>query len=335
MKTSPLLALSLASLCTLALGCNNKKPSETKSGPAVAHVGQDVITADEFKKKLDETSPFLRARYNTLDRKKEFLENLIRNELLVQEAEKRGLENAPAVREQMKRALVTELLRQQLDERLTGADIPDADLQKFYDTHQDDFVKPERARINRILVEAPKGDAKARSAAKKDSDDKLSKSMGGDLRFLSKDEMAKTYSPELAEAAFALKTPNEQAGPIETTQGYELIKLQVKTVALDRKFDEAKEQIRGRMARERRSHEYDDFIKKLREQANVTIDDAELAKIVAAEAPAGAPPNGMMMQPGMQPGQQFPMARPPQPGQPPRPPNAIQPAPAPILPAPK
>ena len=90
MKTPSLLTLTFASACALALGCGKRSSStETKSGPAVAHVGNDVITADEFKKKLDETSPFLRARYNTLDRKKEFLENLVRNELLVQEAEKR------------------------------------------------------------------------------------------------------------------------------------------------------------------------------------------------------------------------------------------------------
>jgi len=323
MKTSSLALFAAVCACALALGCNNKKSShESKTGPVVAHVGDDTITADEFKKKLDETSPFLRARYNTIERKKEFLENLIRNELLVQEAEKRGLENTPAVREQMKRALVTELLRQQLDERLSGADIPDADLKKFYDTHQEDFVKAEKARVYRILIDGKKEDAKAHAAAKKkaaelaaqiaektkkgdanafqatalkESQDKLSAPMSGDLRFLTKEEMTKSYSAELADAAFALKAPGDVAGPIETPQGYELVKLQVKTAALDTKFEDAKEKIRGRMARERRSKEYDDFIKGLREKANVSIDEAELNKVSATEVPAGAPaaPNAM------------------------------------------
>ena len=71
----------------------------------VAKVGDEVITADEVKKRLDETSPFLRARYNTLDKKKEFVENLIRNELLAQEAKRQGLDQSPAVKEQMKRAI--------------------------------------------------------------------------------------------------------------------------------------------------------------------------------------------------------------------------------------
>ncbi len=340
MKTTSLSMLAVASVCAFVLGCGGGKKSshtETKTGPVVANVGEDTITADEFKKKLDETSPFLRARYNTVERKKEFLENLIRNELLVQEAEKRGLENSPAVREQVKRALVTELLRQQLDERLSGSDIAEADLKKFYDTHQDDFLKPERARVFRLLIAGAKDDAKAHAAAKKkaaevsaaiaadakkgnanafqdaakkESQDKLSAPMAGDLRFLSKDEMTKTYSAELAAASFDLKAPGDVAGPIETPQGFELVKLQVKTAALDRKFDEAKEQIRGRMARERRSKEYDDFIKGLREKANVKIDEAALDKVSASEVPAGAP--GMPGAPGApgMPGMQMPRPAP-------------------------
>ena len=96
LRTTPLVACAL--LGTLLAACPGKKSVE-KTGPTVATVGDDVITADEFKKRLDETSPFLRARYNTLERKKEFLENLIRNDLLAQEAQRRGLDKAPAVRE--------------------------------------------------------------------------------------------------------------------------------------------------------------------------------------------------------------------------------------------
>ena len=306
------LLLSAAALCTVA-ACK-PKGGAAKTGPVVATVGNDTITADEFKKRLDEVSPFLRARYNTLDRKKEFLENLIRNDLLAQEAERRGLDKAPAVQEQMKRAMIQELLKQQLDERLTGTDIAEADLKKFYDAHIDDFVKPERARAFRILIAAAKDDAKARAAAKKealaliktideqqkkgdanafqaaamkDSKDRATAPLGGDMRFLSKTEMAKQFSPELAEATFALKNPSEESGPIETPQGVELVKLQVKTVPLNRTFEESKEAIRGRMARERRSLDYDEFVKKLRDNGNVKIDESELGKVSSNEAPPG------------------------------------------------
>src|ERR1700674_4127869 len=143
-STMPRLLLCLTFTLLGLVAC--KRGAERKSGPAVATVGGDTITADEFKRRLDEVSPFLRARYNTVERKKEFLENIIRNELLAQEAERRGLDKTPAVREQTKRAMIQELLKQQLDQRLSGSDLADAELKQFYDAHQEDFVKPDRAR---------------------------------------------------------------------------------------------------------------------------------------------------------------------------------------------
>ena len=306
---------SLAILLALAAAACHKGSSEAKSGPVVAKVGEEVITADELKHRLDETSPFLRARYNTLDRKKEFLENLVRNELLAQEAERQGFDKSPAVKEQMKRAMIQELIKHQLDEKLTGADIAEADLKKFYDGHLDDFVKPERARVFHIVLAGKdakekaearkkavallkdidarekKGEVNAfQNAAIKESKDQLSAPMGGDLRFLSRDELAKAYSAELANAAFELKNPGDKGGPVETPAGVELVKLQVKTVALNRGFDESKESIRSRMARERRSRDYDEWMKKLRETTKVVINDSELDKVqVEGAAPQQQP----------------------------------------------
>jgi peptidyl-prolyl cis-trans isomerase C len=329
-----LLALAAAVAC---------RKGESKSGPVVARVGDQVITADELKRRLDETSPFLRARFNTRDTKKEFLENLIRNELLAQEAQRQGFDKSPAVKEQMKRAMIQELIRKQLDEKLNGADIADAELKNFYDAHIEDFVKPERVRVFHIFLPATDSRARAearkkavallkeikarekagevnafQNTANKESKDQLSAPMGGDLRFLSRDELAKAYNPELANAVFEMKgadgrpaTPGELTGPIETPAGIELVKLNVKTVALNRSFEESKEAIRGRMARERRSHDYDQWMKKLRDSAKVTIDDAELDKVAVEATP--------MPQPG---GMPFMANRPPPAGPPPAPSTA-------------
>ena len=313
-----------------AVACN--KGGAAQSGPVVAKVGDEVITAAELKHRLDETSPFLRARYNTLDRKREFLENLVRNELLAQEAQRQGFDKSPAVKDQMKRAMIQELIKHQLDEKLTGADLAEAELKSFYDGHLDDFVKPERARVFHIVLSArdPKEKAGARkkaaallkdidarekkgevnafqSTAMKESKDPLSAPMGGDLRFLSRDELARAYSPDLANAAFELKSPGDKGGPIETPAGVELVKLQVKTVALNRSFDDNKESIRSRMARERRSRDYDEWMKKLRDTTKVVVDDAELDKVQVEGAAQQQPPAVL----------QRPNAMAPQQGQPP------------------
>ena len=78
-------------LCALAVACQSQKDKKSGSGPVVAKGTGVTITADEFKARLDEQSPFIRARYSTLERKKEFLDNLVRFEVLAREAEKQGL----------------------------------------------------------------------------------------------------------------------------------------------------------------------------------------------------------------------------------------------------
>ena len=92
-------------LCALAVACGPKK-DEKKSGPVVAQGNGVTITADEFKARLDEQSPFIRARYATLERKKEFLDNLIRFEVLAREAEKQGIASDPDVQLTLKKIMV-------------------------------------------------------------------------------------------------------------------------------------------------------------------------------------------------------------------------------------
>jgi len=303
-------------LCaTLALAACHKGE---KSGPVVAEVGDEKITADEVRQRLNETSPFLRARYNTVERKKEFLENMVRNELLAQEAIRQGYDKSPAVREQTKRAMIQELIKHQLDSKLAGTDIPEEELKKFYDAHLDDFVKPERARVFHILL--PAKDARERAEAKKkaaallkdidarekkgevnafqgaaikESKDAPSAPLGGDLRFLSKDELTRAYNAELANAAFELKNPGDKTQPFDTPAGVELVKLQVKTVAMNRSFEESKEPIRQRMARERRSRDYDEWVKKLRENTKVAIHEQELEQVQVDAAPSPQQPAGI------------------------------------------
>src|SRR5207253_5433371 len=78
--------------------------------------------------------------------------------------------------------------------------------------------------------------------------------------------------------------------PVDTSAGVELLKLQVKTVAVNRTFDDSKEPIRQRMARERRSRDYDEWVKSLRERTKVAIYDQELEKIQVDAAPQPPPP---------------------------------------------
>jgi peptidyl-prolyl cis-trans isomerase C len=310
-KTSVVLAVAAAFACG--------KGTPAKKGPVVAKGGGIVITADELKARLDEQSPMIRARFATVERKKEFLDNMIRFELLASAAEKNGLANDPDVQLTMKKVMVSKYYQKFFQEADAAKSVPEADQKKYYDDHPDEFHRPLRVHAARVFlksdagspdrakkaVEATKLLAKLQVEEKKNpgaftviaresSDDAATKATGGDLSFKSQDELEKGYGKELAEAVMKLKD-NETAGAVvESPQGFQLVHVYGRQVEMNRSFDEVKGQIATRLSAQRRTKDFDDYVKKLRAEANVTIDEAALEKVpvtgVGSPAVGGAIP---------------------------------------------
>lgn len=283
----------------------------SKAGPAVAEGDGVTVTAEDFKARLDEQSPFVRARYATIERKKEFLENLIRFELLAKEAEKKGLDKDPEVRATLRKIMVQKLVRQAFDEGAPAAS--ESDARTYYDEHQDEFVKPERLRVSLIWLDAPAGSpqrpAKLSEAQKifsrlkseeaknpmafgtlaRDlSTDMATKAGGGDVGYRTREELGRQYSPELAAAAFALRDVGQETGVLETPAGFAIVKLMARQAAVSKSFEEVKSQLVARVSREKRTKDFDEHIKELREKAGIKINEEELAKI-AVSGPPGVP----------------------------------------------
>jgi peptidyl-prolyl cis-trans isomerase C len=306
-------------LCAAALACSQQKaPSQkAKSGPAVARGNGITITADEFKARLDEQSPFIRARYSTLERKKEFLDNLIRFEVLALEAERQGLGNDPDVQQTLKKIMVQKLVQKNFSEPGATADVPEADVQKYYDEHVAEYVRPRRVRASAIVLQAPQGSperAKKLAAAQKAlarlkaedkrsplaftqlvselSDDVTTKAAGGDLQFKSRDELEKAYSTELADAVFSLK-PGETSGVVQSAQALYVVRFTGEQPELNRTFEQVKPQIANKLAREKKTKDFDEWLKRLREQAGISVDEAALQAIEVAATPPAQHGGGM------------------------------------------
>jgi peptidyl-prolyl cis-trans isomerase C len=343
--TRALAATGIAVALALS-GCKPSPPGAPKAGPAVAQGDGVVVTVTEFKARLDEQSPFLRQRYQNLDRKKEFLDSLVKFEVLANAAQKEGLANDPDVQMTLKKAMVQKLVSKRFAEGDAAKEISDADVQKFYDEHKDDFVKPARVRATGVLVAATDKDKAAKgaqarkmlsqvkAAAKKDpqalqtlarasSDDAATKPSGGDLGFRSQDEFGKQFGAPFAAAVFGAKDGEDVL--VETAQGFWLLRVTGRQEGTARTVDQVKPQIQSRLQREKRTKEFDEYVKKLREDAKVVVNEAELEKVTVSAAPAGAPgmPGGM---PGGPPGG-MPQGAMPRPGMPP--PQAAPPPPAP------
>jgi peptidyl-prolyl cis-trans isomerase C len=310
-------------LCALGgLACQQQQGPK-KTGAPVARGNGILITTDEFKARLDEQSPFIRARYTTLERKKEFLDNLIRQEVLAAEAERQGLDKDPDVRNTLRKIMVQKLVQKRFAPDPTGAsDVPEAELTKYYEDHKGDYMRPRKVRVHAIVFNAAPGTpdrAKKVALAKKTlqkvkadekknamafaqavaelSEDLPSKQLAGDLQFKSEEELEKAYSKQVAAAAFALK-PGELSNVVEAPTGVFVLKFTGEQPELNRTFDQVKPQIAAKLSREKKTKEFDEWMKQLRENAKVSVDDKALESVeVAAGQPMPAM-GGMPMQMG-------------------------------------
>jgi peptidyl-prolyl cis-trans isomerase D len=134
--------------------------------------------------------------------------------------------------------------------------VSDAQIQAYYNTHRDDYRKPERVHARHILLsisnkpkdEVPKIKAQAEALdkqlkagadfadlAKKNSQDPGSAQKGGDLGWVSRGQMVKNFE----DAVFTLK-PNEISDVVTTEYGFHIIQVLEKQPAHLETLDEVR-----------------------------------------------------------------------------------------------
>src|SRR4029079_5947759 len=113
MRTRPLSLSALVVLAAAGLGACGKsakiKPTQDNSdlSQVVAKVDDSVITVGDVQKGINKQSPFVRARYTTADKKKDFVDNLIRFEVMANEAQRLGYDKDPEVVRVMKQQMIS------------------------------------------------------------------------------------------------------------------------------------------------------------------------------------------------------------------------------------
>lgn len=240
----------------------------------VAQVGPKKITLDEFNKKYSD----VKSQSINPPSKSDFLEDLVRYELGLLEADKKQLEKDPVVRDRMRQELYKALVEKELGERVQKITVNDAEMESYY-------KKNPELRTSHILIEfKPSATAEQKAEAKKRageilvevkaskrpfeelvklySDDSLSKQTGGDVGWQSR----LTLVPNYYDTALSMKV-GEVRGLIETQFGYHIIKLTGK-----RSFENAnKRQIRAAVFDEKRRRLFDEYFEKIKKSYDVKV----------------------------------------------------------------
>lgn len=204
-------------------------------------------------------------------------ELLITRELIVQEADKRGVTQKEDIKDQLEQArmavLITGLFEDYIDNR---GGITDDDYKMAYDSIKGQFGGKEY-KVRHILVEKEadakaliakiKAGAKFEELAKTNSKDPGSAPNGGDLEWVSD----KALVPEFTKAMVALKKGQMTDKPIKTQFGWHIIQLDdVRDVKIP-SIGEIKEQLRSMLMQDQawQREKFALMMKAIREKARI------------------------------------------------------------------
>lgn len=263
------------------------------SDKIIARLGSEKITLSEFEKRLASVPPSYARYLDSPQGRKQFLDLMVREKLVIAEAKKSGISKTGEYKETVKRyeddarrrveEMKDTLLMEGFLSKLHGQVLnpSEEDVKKYYDENKADFTRPYEMGVAHIVLldEQAAAETLARlrrgesfeKLAEKISVDPTSSSRGGFLGTVKKGELA----PELEIVARKLSV-GAVSVVVKTEYGYHIVKKTSEKSLPPVKFEEAKENIRRIMMKTR----LDEWVKAAMAKKKVKI-NYELAEKAA------------------------------------------------------
>jgi peptidyl-prolyl cis-trans isomerase C len=315
-------ALEKPTLADASASGKNPLTPELAAKP-LATVGDRVITLGEFAATLDRIDQFERLRYQSVERRRALLDEIINAELLAAEARKRGLDKDPEVKERIRQILREDVVRRMRSELPTSSEITEADVQAYYDKHRDEFREPERRRVSHIVMTDKAKALRVLEQAKKASptdwgklvrENSLDKpasgvptgplELAGDLGLCSPPGQDRGDNPRVPEAlrkaVFQVSAVGGVFdGLVEESGKFHIVRMTGKNDARDRSVKEADRVIRGAIFQQRMEAAEKKYQEELKQRFPVKIDEKALEKVEVPSTATSAPkgPNAPAPQP--------------------------------------
>lgn len=283
-----------------------------QSARVLAKVGDVTITLGDYVAALEHMDQFDRLRYQSPERRKELLDDLIEVELLAREATAKGYDKDPVAQQELRATLRDAVLHEAREGALEPNAIPESEVHAYFDAHKADYKDPERRRVSLIVL---KDEATAKQVLELAQKTPGATQFGDLVRTKSTDAQARANVPvdlagdfgmvsppgddrgdnpripaEVRAAAFEIaKVDDVLARVVKSGDKFYVVRLTQKTDARERTFAEAERSIRVKLSQDKLRAKEDDLLKQLRTQFPVTIDEAALAKVNVNLGDGGAP----------------------------------------------
>ncbi len=283
------------------LGTGYYFSQKKNDNPTIATVGSLKIKAETFSKELINSPEVYRTYLSTLEGKKQLLDILLKEKVLMNAASKSGIyrkkdiqenlknfeERAKEQEEQYRKGLVLkEYLRELQEGKLK---IEDAALKAYYEQNKNDYQNPVKITASHILTTSQEEAETALKRVSQNKEDfsKVAKEMskdpsaarGGVIGEIMRGDLADL--PEFENELFRLKT-GEISNVIKTKIGYHIIKKSGEIKLPSQTYEAGAPQIRRILEKKK----FDEWIEKEKENQGVQIDEKALAAIQVSMAPS-------------------------------------------------
>jgi hypothetical protein len=283
--------------------------TDKQASQVLARVGTVNITLGDYTAALEHMDQFDRLRYQSPERRKELLDEMITVELLAQEATEKGYDKDPLAQQELRAVLRDAMLAEARKDSPTPAQIPEADVKAWYEAHRADYKDPERRRVSAIVV----NDAAAANALLPDAKKANPVQWGDMVKAKSLDPQARANVPvdltgdlgivappddprgdnprvptEVRAAVFTIPEIGQIAEKVVPASGkFYIVRLTQKIAPHERSFEEAERTIRVKLAQDKQREKEDALIADLKKSVKVEVDEAALATVkVDLTAPA-------------------------------------------------
>lgn len=258
---------------------------EEPKGTKLVKVNNKIITKEEFEqniKNIQAVSPDYKV--DTFEARKAFLDDLIDQELLYQEARSRGIENRKEVKElagAFSRRLAIEQLLIDATENVT---VDAQEIEAFYNQYKDQLAEPEQRRIREIVVSSEdrareilisllQGENFATLAKEKSISE--SSQNAGDIGFIKKDQRGEEYA-KFDEIAFSTEV-GQVSSIFKGPKGYYLLKVEEIKESKAKLLTDVWEDVKRNLLELKQRQRIIDLTDKLRRDAEIEISE-ELLK---------------------------------------------------------
>jgi DNA-directed RNA polymerase subunit F len=291
--------------------------TDKQAAQVLARVGDRDITLGEFTAALEHMDQFDRLRYQSPERRKELLDEMINVELLADEAVAKGYDKDPLAQQELRSILRDAMLAEARKGAPTPADISASDARAWFDAHRAEYKDPERRRVSVIALGNAAAAADLLARAKKTTAPEWGElvrtrsidpqaranvpaDLAGDLGIVSPPGDARGDNPRVPApvraAAFTIADVGGVAdAPVTAGDKVYLVRLTQKIPAHERSFEEAERSIRVKLAQDKQREREAALIADLKKKTKVEIDESALATVkvttpptLAAAADAGA-----------------------------------------------